>query len=137
MGALSESEWDIAAFEAELGVRLPRSLRSFLLGGDPLARPVFAVSAEARIVERFYTLGEPDPMYDLSVRHHALQGIVPPHLLAIARDDRRDLVCIGITGRRRGALYLIRIPPAIHVALPARLLAPSLGAFLDQARVAA
>ena len=137
MGALSELEWDIAAFEAELGVRLPRSLRTFLLDGDPLARPVFSAGAEARTVERFYAIGEADPMFDLAVRHHALQGIVPPHLLAIARDDRRDLVCIGITGRRRGALYLIRIPRAIHTPLPARLLAPSLGSFLDQARAAA
>jgi hypothetical protein len=137
VGTLAPSEWELAAFEEQLGVRVPRALKGFLLGGDPSTRPVFPLGAEARVVERFYELACPDPMFDLAIRHQALEGIVPHHLLAFARDDHRDLVCIGVTGRRRGAIYLFRIPPARYAPIPVRLLAPSLTAFLDQARAAA
>jgi hypothetical protein len=127
----------LEAFEMELGVRLPRALRGFLRDGDPTARPAFALGGEARMVDRFYAIGDPDPMFDLAIRREVLEGIVPHHLLAIGRDDRRDLVCIGVTGRRRGAIYLVRIARIPYAPPPARLLAPSLSAFLDQARAAA
>jgi hypothetical protein len=132
VGTLSPSEWELAAFEEQLGVRVPRALKAFLLDGDPSMLPVFALGVEARVVERFYALGSDDPMFDLAVRHQSLEGIVPPHLLAFARDDRRDLVCIGVTGRRRGAIYLFRIPRSCYAPRPVRLLAPNLNAFLDR-----
>jgi hypothetical protein len=88
-------------------------------------------------LDRFYAIGDPDPMFDLSIRREVLEGIVPHHLLAIGRDDHRDLVCIGVTGRRRGAVYLVRIARIPYAPPPARLLAPSLGAFLEPARAAA
>lgn len=83
----------------------------------------------------FYAFGASDPPRDLVVRHATLRGIVPADLVAFPHDDRRELLCVGVTGPRAGAVYLVRIPRERHTPVPPRLLAPTFAAFLDHGRV--
>ena len=130
MTLLAENARALDEFEVRLGGWLPDDFREFMLSADDTMRHRYELGGEQRSIDRFYSIGASDPMFDLAVRHLALRGIVPSDLLAFARDDRGDLVCIGVSGSREGAVYLIRIRRDADSALSVRLLAPSFREFV-------
>lgn len=132
MASLAVDSVDLDVFELAHGVRLPDEFRVFLLTDDLLAeRGVFVVDGEHRVVAKLYRFNCPDLLADISTRRFALRGIVPDDLLAFARDQRGDLVCVGVRGPRHGGVFLVRLPHNVRRPITIRALAPSIDAFLE------
>lgn len=132
MAPLARDKRQLDAFELGFGISLPIDYREFLLhterdvrlGSYDLDGHVFAIA-------EVYGLETPEPIVDLAARRDALQGIVPAHLLAVARDAAGALLCVGVVGPRPGGVYLVRVPRARVTQVPPRMVAPSFSEFLD------
>jgi hypothetical protein len=131
MDSLVDRLLQFDALEMALGAAVPPEYRRFLLEGSAPRAVTFVIGGETRTISRWYSIGAVDPLCDLLVRHASLRGIVPHHVLAIARDDRSDLVCIGISGKRLGTVYLVPVRRERGTTPMMRLLAPTFAAFVD------
>jgi len=99
----------LAAFEAQVGAKLPDEYREFLLthNGGELSPDELVLPGET---EPFSSLA--GPLFGLHDGPSALDevwencdGEVPPELLAFAQDVGGNLLCIGIRGESRGRVY--------------------------------
>ncbi len=132
MAPLARDNVQLDAFELGFGISLPLDYREFLLhterdvrlGSYDLDGHVFAIA-------EVYGLEMPEPIVDLAARRDALQGIVPAHLLAVARDAAGALISVGVMGPRPGGVYLVRVPRGRLTPVPPRMLAPSFSELLD------
>jgi len=131
MTRLARDDVQLDAFELEAGLRLPDDYRAFLLETDrELGLGSYDLDGERLAIPEPYAFASPDPIRDVATRRHALRGLVPSHLLAFARDEVGNLLCIGIKAPRPGGVYLVRVPRAHQTPNTPRFLAPTFAEFL-------
>ncbi|MFD3162899.1 SMI1/KNR4 family protein [Herpetosiphon sp. NSE202] len=114
-GFAPTNEQAVAAFEQELGCRLPEDYRAFLLehnGGQP-ELTVFNMHSnlmpdDQSIIHYFLSL---DPAAESSEIRQVIRTYtkyetrIPAELLPIAHDLGGNLICLGIRGEQRGKVY--------------------------------
>jgi cell wall assembly regulator SMI1 len=86
---------EIAAAEAQLGMRLPEGFRRFVARHDGVSPPLnqFPVGpANASTVHAFV------PLAELAARRRALRGRLPATWVPIASDPLGNFVCLDATG---------------------------------------
>ena len=97
----------IAALERELGVQFPEQYQQFLMqtnGGSP-EPPYFRMGEGGSELNCFYQVGASRAIFDLAAVVKSLRQRVPHALIPIGDDAGGNLVCIGITGKRRGQIF--------------------------------
>jgi len=112
----------IKALETQLGRKLPKDYRAFLLkynGGSPdKAHFYVRTTGYPTWVDYFHSvdehLAEPSPQADpetISFKHHAFGDVVPEDCLIIGMVCTYDLLLLRLGGKRRGHVALKVIEP--------------------------
>ena len=102
----------IEEFEELFKISIPEAYKTFLVnenGGRPVPATILLKTDDSERpfdVEEFLRLEPEDETWGLrSVRLTCLDRI-PSELLAIARDGGEDFICIGLSGKRVGEIYI-------------------------------
>lgn len=101
----------VIALEQFLKFRLPDDYRQFLLdanGGrpEPNAFPLQDNPNDTfGLIERFFSLGNDDSDHDLIDNLAVFQNRVPSDLLPIAFDPGGNIICLGVSGEKKGGIY--------------------------------
>ena len=101
----------VNVLEQFLKLRLPDDYRGFLLdtnGGqpDPNAFPLQGNPYDTfGLVEYFFSASSHDSDYDLLDNTEVFQNRVPADLLPIAFDPGGNLICLAVSGEKRGGIY--------------------------------
>jgi hypothetical protein len=142
-------ETAVAAFEADLGVRLPDDYRAFLCevngGRTALGHRVFAVRqrgtrTDRAVLDSLHGIDAKDAQSDLSVQLIYGRSWLPAQLLAVGYDGLGCLVTLVISGPLGGQIWFLDGRPRLFddTALlehpDAVKLADSFGAFLAALR---
>ena len=108
-GSLSEER--LRTFEQRLRMALPLDYRAFLRrynGGKPNPNGFWiAKGHDASEVNRFYGLHDGPRWVSLDCYVGEEQHGIPRGLLAIGDDGTGNIICIGIEGERKGAIFFI------------------------------
>lgn len=99
---------DISEFELRYELKLPEQYIHFLLnfnGGYPQAS-TFKISEEEgeTVVNKFYGIG--DMKGNLGKVLEVLDGELPEGFISIANDPEGNEICIGISGKNIGEIFL-------------------------------
>jgi hypothetical protein len=104
------SEAQLSAIESKLGVKLPQEYRSFILesnGGVP--SPSGFSTEDGKVesyVSQFYIFGgsiEDD--FETCFNFYTKGGLIPPNLVAVAKDPVDNQVLLGVSGDDYGKLF--------------------------------
>jgi hypothetical protein len=119
------NEFAVAAFEKQLGVRLPEDYRHFLLacnGGDPVDGEFAVPGWGSTIVHFFYGLNTGYRAYNLDWVRSVLEDVFPDSVIPVACDPGGYKVALGIRRRAEGKVYfwdrgdqlkeLVRVAPS-------------------------
>ena len=108
-------ESDLLAFERKVGTTLPIDYRDFLLthnGGEPSKNHLPYQDHRDRVREfviwRFLSLGgkAENDLRKQDCTNKDSEVRLPKHLLPIAGGDRNDYVCLAVTGKDRGKIFV-------------------------------
>jgi hypothetical protein len=102
----------IKDFETRNGLQLPQEVVEFLLahngGSFGWDYPAYAIHGHPReeecLLQCFFCLS-PGERTDLERVYQVHKGRIPDELLAIASDPGNNLICVGLTGERKGKIY--------------------------------
>jgi hypothetical protein len=104
------TENDIQAFEAERGIRLPESYRSFLLtvnGGHPQNEGYYYGDGKSFSLQRLYPLSnELESHFNLRSINHPTSD-APKGFLIIGTSSFGDEVCLGVDEPHRGKIVYV------------------------------
>ena len=101
---------DIRAVEREIGISLPQDYRDFLLaqnGGrpEPNAFPINGLENNPfGTIQVFLGIEDAIESCNLDWTYHTFSGRLPDNLIAIARDDCGDLICLSLYGEDAGSV---------------------------------
>ena len=99
----------LAAFERELGGKLPASYRAFLLaynGGKPIPCHFLISEAEGTdLLDNVYGLHDGPAYARLDAAWEVYKGRIPAALLPIADDPFGNVICLGRFGAYAGKVY--------------------------------
>ncbi|MCY1030497.1 SMI1/KNR4 family protein [Corallococcus sp. BB11-1] len=105
------SEDDLDSFEQRYGLRLPRTLRAFLLatnGGRP-ERDLFKLHGlqgnPLGRIHLFFGLNDPVESCNLDWNLEVFRERIPPGLLPIATTEGADKICLSLTGAEAGSVF--------------------------------
>lgn len=104
----SVSESAVAAFEVEIGRRLPSAYRKFMVEHNGGSKPVnerFQVTetGERSLLAELYSLSE-DGKGELLAEHHAMKHELPENCLSIGHDIGGNKICLMIFGNEVGRI---------------------------------
>ena len=104
------TEADIDELEQSLGVELPASYRAFLLrhnGGRPTPEDVFGDDHSGSVLNHLFAVKDDEDIYStIAHQRFAFEDRIPPDLLPIGIDAGGNRVCMGITPKNHGKIYL-------------------------------
>ena len=99
----------IKCLEEDLGARLPRDYLDFLsrrstAGDPPLREVVFSVGegVESVLQQVLSLMPGPNSLVDIARRYF---GRIPSDLCPVALDPGGNLVCLSVSGERRGGVF--------------------------------
>lgn len=102
---------DIQRLERRIGASLPADYLAFLRTANGMVRLrrylfsfVEGKLATSSVVQALFTLA-PHPHYNLEQKLETLEGRYPPDVLPIGADPGGNLLCIVVTGRKRGEVW--------------------------------
>ena len=99
----------VAAFERELGARLPDDYRDFLLAvnGGRTARShrVFAIKKDRTNLNSLNSLNDPESSFNLARRWETSRSRYPAEVIPVGYDDGGGAVVVVVSGPRRGQVW--------------------------------
>ncbi len=107
----SLDERQLAHVEQAIGKSLPNDYREFLtdFGATFVYRMLFSFQEQGRpskdYIEQFYGIAPDVPLDDLASEYDDYQGRIPVDLLPIGEDAVGNIICLGLTGEKRGKVY--------------------------------